>query len=230
MHPSILKLLLATLFIMASCNNTPKQNTSIKEVIEQPSITITEVKKTEKKKSIIFFGDSLTAGFGLDEEESFPSLIQNRIDSLGLKYNVVNAGLSGETSAGGKGRIEWVLNNPVDVFVLELGANDMLRGLSLTETDKNLRDILDVVKAQNSEASIIVAGMEAPPNMGKDYVDNFKNIFHTIAKDYEAGLIPFLLAGLEGKPEMSIGDGKHPNAEGQKIVTENVWNVLKAYL
>lgn len=198
--------------------------------IEKPTVVEKGNSNTINKKSILFFGDSLTAGFGLEEEESFPSLIQNRIDSLGLNYEVINAGLSGETSAGGKGRIEWVLKNSVDIFVLELGANDMLRGLSLTETEKNLREILKVVKAQNPETSIIVAGMEAPPNMGEEYMDNFRKIFQKLSEDYNAGLIPFLLSGLEGKPEMSIGDGKHPNAEGQKIVRENVWDVLKTYL
>ncbi|MEL6124366.1 MAG: arylesterase [Bacteroidota bacterium] len=179
--------------------------------------------------TILFFGNSLTAGYGLDETEAFPYLIQTRIDSLGLPYQVVNGGLSGETTAGGKGRIDWVLRSPVDIFVLELGANDMLRGLDLSETDKNLRAILDKVRKANARTKIVIAGMQAPPNMGKDYQDNFAAIFGQVAKDYDASLIPFLLAGLEGKG-LDIGDGKHPNAEGQLIVMENVWSTLKDLL
>ena len=178
----------------------------------------------------MFFGDSLTAGYGLDEEDSFPSLIQNRIDSLGRPYEVINAGLSGETSAGGKGRIDWVLNKPVDIFVLELGANDMLRGLDLNETDKNLRAILDVVKVKSPDAKLVIAGMEAPPNMGDDYTSKFRGLFSSIANEYNAALIPFLLDGVAGIAELNLGDGKHPNPQGQKIVTENVWRIIDSYV
>ena len=183
-----------------------------------------------KKKTILFFGDSLTAGFGLEEEEAFPALIQNRLDSMGMAFQVINAGLSGETSAGGKGRIEWVLNRPIDIFVLELGANDMLRGLALDETNKNLRAILDKVNELSPQAKLIIAGMEAPANMGQDYVSGFKKMYAEIADEYNAAFIPFLLEGLLGEEDMSIGDGKHPNAEGQKIVRENVWKVLNQFI
>ena len=220
-------IILASIFLF-SCNNSAKETS--RPVQTKITMETTKEEANTKSKSILFYGDSLTAGLGLEEEESFPSLIQDRIDSLDLDYEVINAGLSGETTAGGKGRIDWVLNKPVDIFVLELGANDMLRGLSLEETDKNLRAIIEVVKTKSPAAKIIIAGMEAPPNMGQAYMENFKNIFSSIASDYDAGYIPFLLKGLEGKPDMSIGDGKHPNAEGQKVVRENVWNVLKNYL
>ena len=226
-------LLVMTFFIFgAACNNQPEQKEPINEVGTDVESNVENTDKTDalKRKSILFFGDSLTAGFGLKEEESFPSLIQNRIDSLSLDYEVINAGLSGETTAGGLGRINWVLNRPIDIFVLELGANDMLRGLSLEETEKNLRDILNVVREKNPDVKLIVAGMEAPPNMGQDYMMRFKSIFSSIASEYEAGLIPFLLDGLQGKTGLDIGDGKHPNAQGQMIVRENVWQVLKDYL
>ena len=218
-------------FTTYSCGNkaevapTPQVADAIEEVTQTPM----EEKKSNKK-SILFFGDSLTAGYMLEEEESFPSLVQDRIDSLGLPYEVINAGLSGETSAGGKGRIDWVLKQDVDIFVLELGANDVLRGLDLTETDKNLRAILDQVKSKDENTSIIIAGMQAPPNMGKEYTDKFVNIFSSIAKDYNAGLIPFLLEGVAGIPDLNLGDGKHPNAAGQKIVLENVWATLKGFI
>lgn len=178
-------------------------------------------------KYILFFGNSLTAGYGLDDDQSFPSLIQQRIDSLKLPYTVINAGLSGETSAGGLGRIDWVLRQQIDVFVLELGPNDALRGLDLKSTDENLRGILDAVVKKYPSIPIIIAGMEAPPNMGADYTSEFRNIYKNIAKDYNARLIPFLLEGVGGKPELNLPDRMHPNAEGQKIVMENVWAVLK---
>ncbi len=212
-----------------SCNNgAPK--TVETEIAPKIQPEAQKVEKKERKKSILFYGDSLTAGYGLEEEEAFPALIQDRIDSLGLDYEVINAGLSGETSAGGKGRIEWVLNRPVDVFVLELGANDMLRGLSIEETDKNLKAILDKVNELSPDAKIVIAGMEAPANMGPEYSAQFKNIFASLATDYKAALIPFLLEGLMGSPELSIGDNKHPNAEGQKIVRENVWRIIQPLL
>jgi acyl-CoA thioesterase-1 len=178
------------------------------------------------KKNILFFGNSLTAGYGLDEQEAFPALIQRRIDSLGLQYNVINAGLSGETSSGGDNRIDWVLNQTPDIFVLELGANDMLRGLDLKETEKHLSSILQKVKAKNPQARMIIAGMMAPPNMGKEYTGKFAALYPALAKKYNAQLIPFFLEGVAAKPELNLPDGKHPNAEGQKIVMENVWKVL----
>jgi acyl-CoA thioesterase-1 len=199
-----------------------------KETSETIESTNEEIR--EELKTILFFGNSLTAGLGLEEEESFPSLVQSRIDSLGLDYRVINGGLSGETSAGGKGRIDWVLRQPVDIFVLELGANDMLRGLELGATKENLRDILLRVQEKYPSAKLIIAGMEAPPNMGKDYTDRFRSIFQELASEFNAGLIPFLLDGVAGRPELSIGDDKHPNAEGQQIVMENVWKILVNYL
>ena len=182
--------------------------------------------KTDTKQ-ILFFGNSLTAGYGLDEEQSFPALIQQRIDSLGLLFTVINAGLSGETTSGGKNRIDWILKQKVDIFVLELGANDVLRGLDLKETESNLRDILNKVRTANPEVKLVLAGMEAPPNMGNDYTKRFAAIFPKLAREYNAALIPFLLQNVATIPSLNLADGKHPNAEGQYIVRENVWKVLK---
>jgi len=218
---------------MSGCNDKPQAKKDVVPVdkeLTKPAVSSMNEIEQGKKKSILFFGDSLTAGYGLDEEESFPSLIQDRIDSLGLAYEVINGGLSGETSAGGKGRIDWVLRSPIDLFVLELGANDVLRGLDLNETDKNLRAILDAVRAKYPDIPMIVAGMQAPPNMGSDYTNQFVNIFKTLSTDYDTGLIPFLLEGVAGIPELNLQDAKHPNAKGQKIVRENVWSVLQGYL
>jgi len=181
-------------------------------------------------KNILFFGTSLTAGYGLDPTEAYPALIQNRIDSLNLPYKVINGGLSGETSAGGKGRIDWLLKQKVDIFVLELGSNDGLRGVPVAETTKNLQDIIDRVKKKYPEAKLVMAGMQMPPSMGKKYASDFKNMFPDLAKKNNMSLIPFLLEKVGGVPKLNQADGIHPTAEGDKILAENVWKVLKPLL
>lgn len=181
----------------------------------------------EKKKVIVFFGNSLTAGYGLEPAESFPSLIQQKIDSAGLEYKVVNAGVSGETTSGGLGRIDWILTQPMDVFVLELGANDGLRGIPVSESKKNLQAIMDKVKEKKPDIKIILAGMQVPPNMGSSYATDFKNMFAELAANNNIPLIPFLLEGVGGIKELNLPDGIHPSAEGQKIVAKNVWAGLK---
>ena len=181
-------------------------------------------------KNILFFGNSLTAGYGLDPGLAFPGLIQGKIDRAGLSYQVINAGLSGETSAGGLARIDWVLNRPVDVFVLELGANDGLRGLPLDQTRENLRRIIEKVQARNPGVRIVVAGMMVPPNMGEDYSNRFVQMYPELAAEHDATLIPFLLEGVGGDPSLNLPDGIHPNAEGHRIVAETVWKALKPML
>jgi acyl-CoA thioesterase I len=181
-------------------------------------------------KHILFFGNSLTAGFGVSPNQAFPALIGRRIDSLHLPYQVTNAGLSGETSAGGKNRIGWVLRQPVDIFVLELGANDGLRGIPVTETAANLQAIIDAVKAKYPAARIVLAGMQIPPNMGAAYATAFRDTFRQLAAKNKAALIPFLLQGVGGIPGLNQQDGIHPTAEGHKIVANNVWRVLKPLL
>jgi len=181
-----------------------------------------------RSKTILFFGDSLTAGYGLDDiNDAFPAIIQSTIDSLGLDYMVVNSGLSGETSAGGRSRIKWVLNQKIDVFVLELGANDGLRGVPLQETRENLQAIIDAVHNKEPDATIILAGMQLPPNMGSAYTTGFSAIFYELAKKNELEFIPFLLKDVGGIPELNQEDGIHPTIEGQKIVANNVWAVLE---
>ena len=182
------------------------------------------------KKTIVFFGNSLTAGYGLSPSEAFPAIIQNKIDSLGLPYKVINAGVSGETSSGGNGRIDWILKQPLDVFVLELGANDGLRGIPLSETKKSLQSIIDKVKAKYPEAKLVLAGMQIPPNMGVTYTTQFRNIYPDLAKKNAAMLIPFLLEGVGGDLKLNQQDGIHPTAEGHQIVAENVWRVLEDLL
>jgi len=177
--------------------------------------------------TILFFGNSLTAGYGVEPSEAFPALIQEKIDSLGLSYQVVNAGVSGETTSGGNSRIDWVLRQPVDVFVLELGGNDGLRGIPLTETRQNLQAIMDKVKAKYPAAKIILAGMQIPPNMGKTYANEFRDLYTELAKKNDVTLIPFLLEGVGGIRRLNQPDGIHPTPEGHRIVAGNVWEVLK---
>lgn len=182
------------------------------------------------KKTILFFGNSITAGYQLDLSEAFPALIQERLDSLGLNYKTVNAGLSGETTASGNSRVDWVMKNHMDIFVLELGANDGLRGISTDETRKNLKSIIEKVQKKYPECKILLAGMMIPPNMGQKYTESFQKIFPELSKEYNIPLIPFLLEGVAGNPELNLDDGIHPTVEGHKILTENVWKVLSTML
>ena len=215
---------LLLLAAIVSCNNN-KQGINTKQQEAEKNNPV--VAATKKEKTILFFGNSLTAGYGIDPSQAFPALIQNKIDSLKLNYNVINAGVSGETSAGGNGRIDWILRQPIDVFVLELGGNDGLRGIPLAETKKNLQAIIDKVKSKYPDAKIILAGMQIPPNMGQDYTGEFKKIYPELAAKNKISLIPFLLQGVGGDPKLNQDDGIHPNVEGAKIVAENVWKVLK---
>ena len=213
-----------SVFIMFSCGQNSEKK-SEKNNTEEAQ-TETETQKSEKDV-ILFFGNSLTAGMGLEPSEAFPALIQNRLDSLDYDYEVINAGLSGETTASGKNRINWVLNQEVDVFVLELGANDGLRGIPLEETRKNLQDIINTVKEKNPDTKIVLAGMQIPPNMGEEYTTEFRNIFPELAEENNLELIPFLLEGVAGDPKLNQQDGIHPTAEGYEIVADNVWSVLE---
>lgn len=185
----------------------------------------------QQQKTIVIFGNSLTAGMGVQPEQAFPALIQNKIDQAGFKYKVVNAGLSGETTAGGVSRINWIIkNNDIDIFVLELGANDGLRGIPLAQTRQNLKTIIEKVRASEAGVEIILTGMQVPPNMGEDYANEFKSIFPDIAKEKNVELVPFLLEGVGGEKKLNQSDGIHPNPEGHKILAENVWQVLKPLL
>jgi acyl-CoA thioesterase-1 len=175
-------------------------------------------------------GVSLAAGFGVDPAQAFPALLQEKIDAAGLNYTVVNAGESGDTSADGLNRINWLLRRKIDALVLELGGNDGLRGIPTAATMTNLQAIIDRLKQKFPEAQIIVAGMQMPPNMGDQYAEAFKKVFPELAQRNHAALIPFLLEGVGGKPELNQPDHIHPTAEGHKIVAENVWKALKRVL
>ncbi len=214
-----------TAFISFSCQ-PPTEQTSTET--DSPTVeTKTATEEETDKPVILFFGNSLTAGYGLDPSEAFSAVIERKIDSLKLTYQVVNAGLSGETTASGNTRLDWVLERqPVDIFVLELGANDGLRGISPEETYKNLNAMIDKVQATYPEAQIILSGMMVPPNMGSEYAAEFQKIFPEVAENQEVALIPFLLEGVAGESELNLPDGIHPTAEGQQIVANNIWEVL----
>lgn len=216
------------LILSTSCgeNENKKVTTTVDSIEANNSLQT----KTTKDKVILCFGNSITAGLGLNIEEAFPTVIQSKLDSLGLPYQVVNAGLSGETTASGKNRVSWVLNQKVDIFVLELGANDGLRGIPLSETKSNLQTIIDLVLEKNPDTKIILAGMEIPPNMGPEYTSEFRNVFKELAEKNKLKLIPFLLNDVGGIPELNQEDGIHPTVEGHKIVAENVWEVLEDLL
>jgi acyl-CoA thioesterase-1 len=179
---------------------------------------------------VLFLGTSLTAGLGLSAEQAYPALIQTKIDSAGLGFRVVNAGVSGETSAGGLRRIDWLLRQPVALLVLELGANDMLRGQDITAMRSNLQLIIDRTREAHPEARVVIAGMPAAPNLGEPYGSEFAATFVELADENDSALIPFLLDGVAGVPELNQPDGNHPTAEGQSIVADNVWAVLEPLL
>lgn len=181
-------------------------------------------------KKILFFGDSITAGYGLEEEQAFPALIQEKIDSLSWNFEAVNAGLSGETSAGGLRRIDWMLRQDFSIFVLELGGNDGLRGIDLESTKQNLLSIIEKVRNKKPEAKIILTGMQVPPNLGPDYTTEFKQMYPEIAEQKNVTLIPFLLEKVGGNPDLNQADGIHPTAKGHKIIAETVWDTLKPIL
>lgn len=179
---------------------------------------------------MLFFGNSLTAGLGVLPEHAFPALIQQKIDSAGYSFRVRNAGVSGETSADGRRRIGWVLRGPVRVLVLELGANDALRGLPVDAMEANLQAIIDSTRAHYPDAAVVVAGMLAPPNLGADYGLRFRDAFRDLARRNDAALVPFLLQDVAGRPALNQADGMHPTAEGHRIVAQNVWRVLEPVL
>jgi acyl-CoA thioesterase-1 len=180
--------------------------------------------------TILFLGDSLTAGFGVEQGEAFPSLLKEKIEAEHLSFEVINAGLSGDTSAGGLRRLGWLLQRPIDVAVIELGANDGLRGLPVSAMKANLQAIIDQLKAKNSQVKVVLAGMQMPPNLGTDYAREFDATFPEVAKKNGATLIPFLLEGVGGHLDLNQPDQIHPTAAGHKIVAENVWRVLAPLL
>jgi len=221
--------LISCLLAFSSCKDKQENQPEVVKKIEEKTKHPAESTKSTKK-TILCFGNSLTAGYGLDETEAWPSLLQFKLDSLDQPYTVVNAGLSGETTSGGLNRINWVLKQHVVIFILELGANDMLRGLAVQQTKTNLEAIIQAVRNKYPKAAIIMAGMLAPPNMGKSYENKFNKIFPDLSMKYQTSIIPFFLENVAGQKDLNLADGKHPNQTGQKLVLENVWASLEPLL
>jgi acyl-CoA thioesterase I len=180
--------------------------------------------------TILFLGDSLTAGLGVQQEQAYPALIEKKIREKNLPFEVINAGVSGDTTAGGLARLDWVLQKKVDILVLALGANDGLRGLPVAQMKANLQGIIDRVKLKNPTVKIIIAGMRMPPNLGGDYAAAFQQVFAELARANNATLIPFLLEGVGGHIDLNQPDHIHPTAAGHKVVAENVWRALEPLL
>jgi acyl-CoA thioesterase-1 len=182
------------------------------------------------RPAILVLGDSLAAGYGVDPGEAYPALLQKKVDAAGLNFEVINGGVSGDTSAGGLRRLPWYLRRKMEVLILELGGNDGLRGLAPAATRTNLQAIIDSAKRTYPDIQIVIAGMRMPPNLGQDYTDAFEKIFPALARENHAALVPFLLEGVGGKPDLNAPDQIHPTAEGHRIVAENVWKILKPML
>jgi acyl-CoA thioesterase-1 len=189
------------------------------------------VSSADTRPAVVFLGTSLTAGYGLsDPDLAYPGLIQRKIDSAGLGFRVVNAGVSGETSASAARRIDWVLRRPAAVLVVETGANDGLRGLDVDSLRGNIQSIIERARRQSPPPAIVLVGMRAPPNLGARYTDRFTATYADAARENQLPLVPFLLAGIGGKPGLNQPDGVHPTAEGQRVAAENVWKVLEPVL
>jgi acyl-CoA thioesterase-1 len=184
----------------------------------------------EPARTILFFGDSITAGSGLDPDEAFPALIQKKIDETGRPWRVVNAGLSGETTAGGLRRLDWILRQSVDIFVIELGGNDGLRGIPPETSRANLQTMIERIRAKHPRVTIVLAGMQMPTNMGPDYTRRFAAMYPELAEKNQTALIPFLLEGVGGVASLNQADGIHPTAAGHQIVADTVWRTLQPLL
>lgn len=227
--------LAATLFLLGGCGGD-------EEAVRTPSAA-EEIARVEAKAAgsdpsattndlpvIVFLGTSLTAGYGLEESQAYPALIENRLASEGLDYRVINAGVSGDTSAGGLRRLPWLLRMPVAVLVLELGANDMLRGLEIEQLRTNLENILDQTREAHPSVKFVISGMRAAPNLGREYAEKFDSVYPRLAEKYGAPLVPFLLEDVAARRNLNQADGIHPTAEGHALIAERVWETLAPVL
>jgi acyl-CoA thioesterase-1 len=212
---------------LAACRGEARPEPSPTAV---PSVSPASRAVADDRAAILFVGTSLTAGLGVFPEEAYPALVQRKIDAAGLRYRVVNAGVSGETSAGARRRMGWLLRQPVAVLVVETGANDGLRGQPPEATRENIQAMLDEARRQDTPPRLVLAGMEALPNYGEDYRRRFRAIYPQLAKASGATLVPFLLEGVAGDPHLNQPDGIHPTAEGHGRIAENVWKVLRPLL
>lgn len=222
--------LVGSVLLLSACGNGTGNGGASPDAASDTAETLPETTSTHRTGTILFLGNSLSAGLGVRQEEAFPSLIQARIDSLGWNFTVVNAGVSGDTSSGGLRRLEWLLRDTVDVLVVELGANDGLRGISPAAMRENLERIIDEARNRYPDVRILLAGMKMPPNLGQDYTRTFEEVYVTLADEKNVRLIPFLLEGVGGMRHLNQPDGVHPTAEGHRIIARTVWQYLRPVL
>lgn len=218
-----LVLLALVAFVVACGGNANDERASNQQQRPAPAPSTTTQPSTRPK--IVALGDSLTAGLGLPESQAYPALLQKKVDEAGYPFEVVNAGVSGDTSAGGVRRLDWALDGDVRVLILALGANDGLRGLPVDEMKKNLEDIIE--RAKQRHIAVILAGMEAPPNYGPEYTSSFRRAYRELAREHEVIFLPFLLENVAGNAALNQGDGIHPNARGAEIIADGMWKVLR---
>lgn len=237
-NKNIIFLQLLACFLLISCNNKESKNIDTPESNESTKTAVATGNESEEGQNnsgdepvILVFGDSITAGYGLeDTDDAFPAIVEKKLDSLGYNYDVINSGVSGETSAGGKNRISWVMNNPVDIFILELGGNDGLRGLPLSETKDNLQAIINTIKKKSPTTHIVLAGMQLPPNLGQEYTQEFKELYYELAEKNQLTFIPFILENVGGIESLNQKDGIHPTKEGHKIIAQTVVKSLQSII
>ena len=226
--------LLSAFAMACGGNGAARDTTSTTKPASPPenpaAVSDTTSETLDGRRTILFLGTSLTAGLGLEPDSAYPQHIQRKIDASGLPYQVVNAGVSGETSAGLLRRLDWVLRRPADVVVVETGANDGLRGLSVDATRATIGQVLTRIRRERPDATILLAQMEAPPNLGQQYTSAFSAMFPDLAREHGVTLIPFLLEGVAGVSRLNQNDGIHPNDAGERIVADNVWKVLQPLL
>jgi acyl-CoA thioesterase-1 len=193
-------------------------------------VAAASIVSAQTQKTVVVLGDSLAAGFGVDPDQAYPSLLQQKITAAGLPFKIINAGVSGDTTADGLGRLNWLLKRKIDVLIVELGGNDGLRGIPVATIRSNLQAIIDRAKAKYPKIKIVIAGMKMPANLGQTYMDAYAQVFPEVARKNDAVLVPFLLQDVGGEVSLNQSDGIHPTAQGHKIVAENVWKVLKPVL
>lgn len=221
-----------TLIVLASCSGQAQKAEPVAvqdSTTKAGSQTATEPSEASEKVMLIF-GDSIAAGYGLEQQEAFPALLQTKIDSIKAPWKVINGGLSGETTAAGVRRLEWSLQQRVDLLLIELGGNDALRGVSVSEMRSNLDQMIQMTKAKYPDAIIVLAGMKAPPNLGSKYAQEFEAVYAQVAKKHGITLIPFILEGVGGIERLNQADQIHPTAEGHRIIAKTVWEVLEPLL
>jgi acyl-CoA thioesterase-1 len=216
---------LALICVLAACQAGQPRSASTKEEPAIAPVDTAPAARVSSRPKVVFLGDSLTAGLGLLPDQAYPALLQQRLDAAGFDYQVVNAGVSGDTSAGGLSRLDWALEGDVKVLVVALGGNDALRALPTAELKDNLSQI--IARAQARHIDVVLAGMDAPRNFGRDYIVAFHQVYPALARQYHVPLVPFLLEGVAMVPSLNQRDGIHPTAEGARIVADNVWGTLK---